>query len=64
MEELRNRLIKRGTETMEEIEKRLEIAIIENKNTYLYDYVIVNDNLDIAVNKIENIIKNKIIDNR
>lgn len=64
MEELRNRLIKRGTENKEEIEERLKIAVIENKNTYLYDYIVVNDDLEEAVEEIENIIKNKIIDNR
>lgn len=64
MKELKNRLIKRGTETSEEIEERLKIAVIENKNTYLYDYVVINDNLENAIKEIENIIKNKIIDNR
>lgn len=61
--ELRNRLIKRGTESKEEIERRLKIAIIENKYSYYYDYVIVNDKLEAAVKEIEKIIKNKIIDN-
>ncbi len=64
MEELKNRLIKRGTETKEEIDKRLKIAIVENENRYFYDYVVVNDKLDIAVKEIEDIIKNKIIDNK
>ena len=63
IEELRNRLIKRGTESKEEIERRLKIAIIENKYSYYYDYVIVNDKLEVAVKEIEKIIKNKIIDN-
>lgn len=61
--ELRNRLIKRGTESKEEIERRLKIAIIENKCSCYYDYVIVNDKLEVAVKEIEKIIKNKIIDN-
>lgn len=61
MKELKNRLIKRGTETSEEIEERLKIAVIENKNTYLYDYVVINDNLENAIKEIENIIKNKIM---
>ena len=56
--ELRNRLIKRGTESKEEIERRLKIAIIENKYSYYYDYVIVNDKLEVAVKEIEKIIKN------
>lgn len=61
--ELRNRLIKRGTESKEEIERRLKISIIENKYSYYYDYVIVNDKIEVAVKEIEKIIKNKIIDN-
>lgn len=64
IEELKNRLIKRGTESKEEIEKRLKIAIIENEYRYFYDYVIVNDQLELAVKEIVDIIKNKIIDNR
>lgn len=63
IEELRNRLIKRGTESKEEIERRLKISIIENKYSYYYDYVIVNNKLEVAVKEIEKIIKNKIIDN-
>lgn len=63
IEELRNRLIKRGTESKEEIERRLKISIIENKYSYYYNYVIVNDKLEVAVKEIEKIIKNKIIDN-
>ena len=64
MEELKNRLIKRGTETKEEIEKRLQIALVENKSRYFYDYIVINDKLDIAVKEIERIINNKIIDNK
>ena len=63
MDELKNRLIKRGTETQEQIEERLKTAVIENRNTYLYDYIIINDDLVTAVKEIESIIKNKIIDN-
>ncbi len=55
-ETLRERLISRGTESTEIIEKRLEQAKDELKCAVEYDYVVVNDNIDIAVEKICNII--------
>ena len=64
IEELKNRLYKRGTESPEEIEERLKLAVIENKNKYFYDYIVINDKLSEAVDEIENIILNKIIDNK
>ena len=62
IEELRRRLIKRGTENKDEIEQRLKIAIYEEKEKINYDYVIMNDNLEIAIEKIQIIIKNFLID--
>ena len=62
IEELRRRLIKRGTENKEEIEQRLKIAIYEEKEKINYDYVIMNNNLEIAIEKIQIIIKNFLID--
>lgn len=56
LEELKNRLLTRGTETIEKIEERLKIAESEAKEIDKYDYVIVNDNLDEAIEKVENII--------
>lgn len=64
MDELKNRLIKRGTETKKEIEERLKIALVENEQRYFYDYIVVNDKLKEAVEEIETIIRNKIIDNK
>ena len=57
MEELERRLRKRGTETDEVIAKRLNAAKDEMKKQSLFDYVVVNGELDKAVNEIENIIK-------
>lgn len=57
-EELRKRLIKRGTEGKEEIEQRLKIAITEEKEKDKFDFIIMNDKLDDAILEIENIIKN------
>ena len=62
IEELKRRLIKRGTETNDEIEQRLKIAIIEEKEKKNYDYIIMNDKLEKAVKEIENIINNILID--
>lgn len=53
MEELRNRIVSRGTENNEEIDKRLGNAEKEFANLPKYDYVIINDDLDEAVKKVE-----------
>ena len=55
-EELENRLRGRGTDTDESIEARLEMARQETNYVGHFDYVVVNDSLDDAVNKIMSII--------
>lgn len=50
IEELRRRLKKRGTETDEVIEKRVSEATNELAQAKKYDYIIVNDALEDAVN--------------
>lgn len=55
-EVLRNRLTNRGTETAEVIEKRLNQAKNELDRVKEYDYVVVNDDLDEAVEDLKNII--------
>ncbi|MEZ0535784.1 guanylate kinase [Caldicellulosiruptoraceae bacterium PP1] len=54
--ELKNRLYKRGTETDDEINARLNIAQKEIEKIHLYDYFIINDYLDNAVDIVEKII--------
>lgn len=54
---LRQRLIGRGTESMEVIEKRLSAAIEEFKQANKYDYVIINDTLCVAVDELEAVFK-------
>ena len=49
VEELKNRLIARGSETDEEIEKRLARMDYELSHKDQYDYVIVNDDLETAI---------------
>lgn len=54
---LRERLIGRGTEDLDVIEKRLKIADDELKQVDFYDYVVINDNLDDAINEVKKIIR-------
>lgn len=56
MNELKKRLIGRGTEDMEKINNRLAIALDEMKQTDMYDAVIVNDDLEVAIDKVKKII--------
>ena len=56
MEELRNRLVNRGTESKEKIFDRFKTAYREINEISKYNYVIVNDKLEDAVNKMESII--------
>lgn len=60
IEVLKERLIGRGTESIEKINQRLEIAEKELKEVDFYDYVIVNDDLDKATNEVRNIITKEI----
>ena len=57
MAELKNRITKRGTESEEAINRRFENAFEELSFVGEYDYFVVNDEVDNAVNDIENIIK-------
>ena len=56
MEILKDRLIGRGTEDLETIEKRLKIAEDEMKQVDFYDYVIINDDLDKAISDVKKVI--------
>ena len=57
MSEIKSRLIGRGTETMEQVEKRFATAFEEVKMIPEYDYVIVNDVVDVAVHHMEAIME-------
>lgn len=58
IEELKNRLLKRSGKTVfdEELKKRFEKSTYEMSFRDLYDYVIVNDDLDRACNELKEII--------
>ena len=56
MEEIRNRLIKRGFENNEQMIERFKTAYREINELTKYNYVVVNDVLEDAVNKVNSII--------
>lgn len=56
LEELKRRLEKRGTEPEEVIRKRLSLAEEELKEADRFDYVVINEDLDQAINEIAGII--------
>lgn len=56
-EELKNRLIGRGTETIEVINNRMNRAAEEAKFMNRYDYLIVNDKLDLCVEEVHQLIQ-------
>lgn len=57
LEELKNRLIKRNTETMAKIQKRLEKATVEIDLQSIYQYRVYNDNKQECIDAIEQIIR-------
>lgn len=56
LEELRNRLVGRGTETPEAIEKRLNTVRTELQRLKDYDYMVLNDTVEQAVERMEAIL--------
>lgn len=55
--ELKNRLISRGTESEEQIEKRMQRTEQELQYQKNFDYVLINDKLDVAIEEIEKVVK-------
>lgn len=53
---LRERLINRQTDSMETIERRMMMAEKRVKESAFYDYIVVNDDLDVAVDAAKSII--------
>lgn len=56
-ETLKERLIGRGSETEEQIQKRLGDAKEQIGYSYAYDYIVINDDLDTAVQEVKGIIE-------
>ncbi|NLD26539.1 MAG: guanylate kinase [Acholeplasmataceae bacterium] len=57
MDDLYKRLLSRGTESPELIKARIEKARREINLAYMYDYIVVNDDVDNAADKIMAIIR-------
>jgi guanylate kinase len=56
MQELRRRIEERGTESKEQMEIRLNCASDEMKNADDYSYIVINDDLEDAANRVQSII--------
>ncbi|MGD9474234.1 MAG: guanylate kinase [Eubacteriaceae bacterium] len=56
MKELKRRIEERGTESKEQMEMRLSCASEEIKNADDYSYIVINDDLNVAANKVQSII--------
>ena len=56
---LKERLIGRGTETMDVVEKRMQRAAEEAEGLEAYDYIVVNDDLQTCVMQMHNIIQSE-----
>lgn len=56
-EELKHRLVGRGTETMEVIESRMSRAAEEAEGMNQYDYLVINDDLNRCVEEMHSIIQ-------
>ena len=59
LDELKNRIINRGTETEKSVMNRLRAAKDEIELMDAYDYVVVNDQVDQAVDKIQAIVESE-----
>ena len=54
---LKERITKRGTDSEEVISKRMKEAVKEISVADRYDYIVVNDELSVAVDTVKSIIK-------
>ncbi len=61
LEVLEERLIKRHTDSMEDIKHRIELAKTELSLADVYKYNVVNDDLEKAVDKIEEILEKELL---
>lgn len=59
MAELKSRLVGRGTETPQVIESRLHRAAEESQGVEEYDYLLLNDDLEICVDELHRIIQSE-----
>lgn len=59
IQEVKQRLIKRGTESIEKIESRMSRMQYELDKKDQYDYAVINDDLNVVVSEIEKILFNE-----
>ncbi|MCS4486207.1 guanylate kinase [Staphylococcus americanisciuri] len=57
LDHLKERLIGRGTESSDKIQRRVDEARKEVEMMNLYDYVVVNDEVDLAKDRIQSIVE-------
>ena len=57
--DLKARLMGRGTETEEVIEKRLKRALEESEGMDSYDYILVNDTIETCVEELHGLIRSQ-----
>ncbi|WP_314065131.1 guanylate kinase [uncultured Vagococcus sp.] len=57
--ELKSRIVGRGTDELSVIEERMEVAKAEIEMMSHYDYAVVNDQVELAVERIKHIIKSE-----
>lgn len=56
IDELKDRIVGRGTETQASIDHRMTVALDEINLMEHYDYAVVNDEIELACKRIESII--------
>lgn len=61
LEALKQRLTKRGTETEEQLKVRTENAVKEMKHDRYFDHVVINEDLDRAVQEVSGVIENALL---
>lgn len=62
MDELENRLRKRGSEGEEWVQRRMARAVEEMKHATSYDYCLVNDDADVCAEELYEIVKKRHLD--
>ncbi len=62
LETLRRRLENRGTDSAEEIDRRVGKAAEEMRHAKFFDYLVVNDDLDSTVEQVRNLISDHVND--
>ncbi len=61
-EELKKRLTDRGTETDDEIKRRLDIAMGEIRQIDFFDCIVINDDVDAAAERLDDVAHGKYLD--